>query len=147
MGHGPCPTSVVTTPTVVELAGTKGNYASSTRVTQCHLGLPIGYMVWVPLQLGGQLRSSAQAWRRRATACRGVPVFDNYSDSDNDPDSFSGSHLGLTITTMPQGQFMYWKGLEPSELLEYDSRLVAFTQELPFQEGKPLSRLKRKRAA
>jgi hypothetical protein len=32
-------------------------------------------------------------------------------------------------------------GLEPSELLEYDSRLVAFTQELPFQEGKPLSRI------
>jgi hypothetical protein len=29
--------------------------------------------------------------------------------------------------------------MEPSELLEYDSHLVAFTQELPFQEGKPLS--------
>jgi hypothetical protein len=29
--------------------------------------------------------------------------------------------------------------MEPSELLEYDSRLVAFTQELPFQEGKLLS--------
>jgi hypothetical protein len=34
---------------------------------------------------------------------------------------------------------VYWKGLEPSELLDYDSRLVAFMQELPFQEGKPLS--------
>jgi hypothetical protein len=34
---------------------------------------------------------------------------------------------------------MYWKGLEPSELLNYESRLVPFTQELPFQEGKPLS--------
>jgi hypothetical protein len=34
---------------------------------------------------------------------------------------------------------VYWKGLEPSKLLDYDSRLVAFTQELPFQEGKPLS--------
>jgi hypothetical protein len=40
---------------------------------------------------------------------------------------------------MPQGRFLYWKDLEPSELLEYDSRLAAFTQELPFQEGKPLS--------
>jgi hypothetical protein len=29
--------------------------------------------------------------------------------------------------------------MEPSKLLEYDSCLVAFTQELPFQEGKPLS--------
>jgi hypothetical protein len=34
---------------------------------------------------------------------------------------------------------VYWKGIEPSELLEYDSRLVVFTQELSFQEGKPLS--------
>jgi hypothetical protein len=33
---------------------------------------------------------------------------------------------------------VYWKGLEPSELLDYESRLVAFMQELPFQEGKPL---------
>jgi hypothetical protein len=28
--------------------------------------------------------------------------------------------------------------MEPSELLEYDSRLVGFMQELPFHEGKPL---------
>jgi hypothetical protein len=33
---------------------------------------------------------------------------------------------------------VYWKGFEPSELLDYESRLVAFMQELPFQEGKPL---------
>jgi hypothetical protein len=54
-------------------------------------------------------------------------------------ESFSGSYLGLTIMSTPQGRFVYWKGLEPSELLEYDSRLLAFMQELPFQEGKPLS--------
>jgi hypothetical protein len=36
---------------------------------------------------------------------------------------------------------MYWKAMEPSKLLEYNSRLVAFTQELPFQEGNPLSRI------
>jgi hypothetical protein len=34
---------------------------------------------------------------------------------------------------------VYWKGFEPSELLHYESHLVAFMQELPFQEGKPLS--------
>jgi hypothetical protein len=34
---------------------------------------------------------------------------------------------------------MYWKVFEPSELLDYNSRLVAFMQELPFQEGRPLS--------
>jgi hypothetical protein len=31
--------------------------------------------------------------------------------------------------------------MEFSKLLEYDSRLVAFTQELPLQEGNPLSRI------
>jgi hypothetical protein len=36
---------------------------------------------------------------------------------------------------------MYWKGLEPSELLEFNSRLVAFMQELPFQQGWPLSHI------
>ncbi|RLM62141.1 GAG-POL precursor [Panicum miliaceum] len=40
---------------------------------------------------------------------------------------------------MPQGRFVYLKGFEPSELLDYESRLVAFTQGLPFQEGRPLS--------
>jgi hypothetical protein len=34
---------------------------------------------------------------------------------------------------------MYWKGFEPSKLLDYESCLVAFMQELPFQEGRPLS--------
>jgi hypothetical protein len=58
---------------------------------------------------------------------------------DDHPESFPGSHLGLTITSMLQGHFVYWKGLEPSELLEYDSYFVAFMQERPFQEGKPLS--------
>ncbi|RLM58362.1 inactive tetrahydrocannabinolic acid synthase-like [Panicum miliaceum] len=76
-----------------------------------------------------------------ATACQGVPIFNNYSYSDEDHKSFSGSHLGLIITTMPQGRFVYWKVMEASKLLEYDSRLVAFMQELPFQEGKPLCRI------
>jgi hypothetical protein len=34
---------------------------------------------------------------------------------------------------------VYWKGFEPSKLFNYESRLMAFTQELPFQEGRPLS--------
>jgi hypothetical protein len=38
-----------------------------------------------------------------ATACRKAPVFDNYSDSNDDPKTFLGCHLGLTITSMPQG--------------------------------------------
>jgi hypothetical protein len=45
----------------------------------------------------------------------------------------------LTKTSTPQGHFVYWKGFEPSELFDYDFRLVAFMQELSFQKGKPLS--------
>jgi hypothetical protein len=36
-----------------------------------------------------------------ASACWGALVLDNYSDSDDDLESFSGSHLVLTITTTP----------------------------------------------
>jgi hypothetical protein len=75
----------------------------------------------------------------RATSCREAPVFDKHSNSDDDSKTFLGCHLGLTITSTPQCWFVYWKGMEHSKLLEYDSRLVAFTQELPFQKGKPLS--------
>jgi hypothetical protein len=68
-----------------------------------------------------------------ATACQEAPVFDKYPDSDDDSKPFSGRQLGLTITLTLQGRFVYWKGMEPSKLLEYDSYLVAFTQELHFQ--------------
>jgi hypothetical protein len=52
-----------------------------------------------------------------ATACWEALVLDNHSQPDDHPESFLGRHLGLTITSMPQGRFVYWKGLEPSELL------------------------------
>jgi hypothetical protein len=74
-----------------------------------------------------------------ATACQEAPVFDKYLDTDDDSETSPGCHLGLTIISTPQGWFVYGKGMESSDLLEFDSRLVAFTQELPFQEGKPLS--------
>jgi hypothetical protein len=67
-----------------------------------------------------------------ATACREAPVLDNHSQPNDDSESFLGSHLGLTITSTLQGCLVYWKGLKPSELLEYISRLVSFMQELPF---------------
>jgi hypothetical protein len=62
-----------------------------------------------------------------ATAFWETPVLDNHSQPNDHLESFSGSHLGLNITSMPQGRFVYWKGLEPSVLLKYDSRLAAFT--------------------
>jgi hypothetical protein len=67
-----------------------------------------------------------------ATICRAAPTLENHSQPDGHIESFSGSFLGLTITSTPQGCFMYWKGFEPSELLDYESHLVAFMQELPF---------------
>ena len=42
------------------------------------------------------------------------------------------------IATMAQGRFVYWKGIEPSELRD-GSRLVAYIQDMPYQEGRPLS--------
>jgi hypothetical protein len=47
-----------------------------------------------------------------ATACREAPIFDKYKDLDDDPEPSTGSHLGLTITSTPEGRFMYWNGLE-----------------------------------
>jgi hypothetical protein len=60
-------------------------------------------------------------------ACRAAPALENHSQPDGHTKMFSSSLLGLTITSTPQGCFMYWKGFEPSELLDYESRLVAFT--------------------
>jgi hypothetical protein len=62
-----------------------------------------------------------------AIAHRGPPALENHSQPDDYPELFLGNHLGLTITSMLQCRFVYWKGLEPSELLDYDSHLVAFT--------------------
>jgi hypothetical protein len=60
-----------------------------------------------------------------ASSCREAPVLVIHSQPNDLSESFSGNHLGLIITSTPQGCFMYRKSLEPSELLEYNSRLVA----------------------
>jgi hypothetical protein len=73
-----------------------------------------------------------------ATAHWEAPALENHSQPDGHTESILGSHLRLTITSTLQGHFVYWKGFAPSELLNYEFRLVAFRQELPFQEGKPL---------
>jgi hypothetical protein len=51
-----------------------------------------------------------------ATACRTAPTLENHSQPNGHTETFSGSLLGLTITSMPQGRFVYWKDYEPSEL-------------------------------
>jgi hypothetical protein len=74
-----------------------------------------------------------------ATTRRAALALENHSQPDGYTESFSSSHLGLAITSTLQGCFMYWKGFEPFELLDYKSCLVAFMQKLTFQEGRPLS--------
>jgi hypothetical protein len=41
-----------------------------------------------------------------ATARWEAPIFDKSSDSDDDSEPYTGSHLGLTITSTPQGRFV-----------------------------------------
>ncbi|RLN41037.1 uncharacterized protein C2845_PM01G20280 [Panicum miliaceum] len=76
-----------------------------------------------------------------ATACREAPIFDDYvSDSDPEAEPYLGGK-GLVITSTPEGRFVYWKGMKPSELLGDDKRLVAHLDSLPFQEGRPLGEI------
>jgi hypothetical protein len=77
--------------------------------------------------------------RTPATACWEAPIFNKYSDSDDDSEPSIGSHLDMTITSTPQARFVYWKGMEPSELLDDSTHLVAYIQELPYEEGRPLA--------
>ena len=74
--------------------------------------------------------------RGEATARQEAPIYDNYSDSDDDAEPFLDNHLDLRITSTPQGRVVYWKGVEPSELLNNDDRLVAYVSNLPFQPGR-----------
>ena len=64
---------------------------------------------------------------------RDVAKYQQYSD--NEPISIIGHHLDLTITSTSHGWFMYWKGMEPPELLGQDTRLVAYIPNLAYQEG------------
>jgi hypothetical protein len=43
------------------------------------------------------------------------------------------------ITSTPEGRFVHWKGMKPSDLLEAEDRLVAHLKPLPFQEGRRLA--------
>ena len=73
-----------------------------------------------------------------ATTGRGAPIFDNYSNSEEEAKTFSDDHLDLVITSTPQGRLVFWRGFEPIELLD-NSRLVAYIPDLHYQQGKLLS--------
>jgi hypothetical protein len=85
------------------------------------------------------------------------PLFGFYSDSTyefdfgSDPEDpvsednsteqpLSGPVSGLVITSTPAGRFVYWSDRKPADLIDGDSRYVAYLDSLPFQEGTPLAR-------
>jgi hypothetical protein len=85
------------------------------------------------------------------------PLFSFYSDSayefdfgsdPEDPESkdnsteqpLSGPASGLVITSTPTGRFVYWPNRKPADLIDGNSRYVAYLDSLPFQEGTPLAR-------
>jgi hypothetical protein len=84
------------------------------------------------------------------------PVSGYYSDSSYefdfgaDPDEpeleshtteqpLSGPASGLVITSTPFGRFVYWLDRKPADLIDGNSRYVAYLDSLPFQEGTPLA--------
>jgi hypothetical protein len=71
------------------------------------------------------LDSLLQVGGAEATACRGASSCFGASD--------------LMITSMPEGRLVHWRGMELSDLLEAEGRLVAHLKPLPFQEGRPLA--------
>jgi hypothetical protein len=85
------------------------------------------------------------------------PLFGFYSNSayefdfgsdPEDPESkdnsveqpLSGPASGLVITSTPAGRFVYWPDRKPVDLIDGNSRYVAYLDSLPFQEGTPLAR-------
>jgi hypothetical protein len=60
-----------------------------------------------------------------ATACRAASGCFGASD--------------MMITSILEGRFVHWRGMELSDLLEAEDRLVAHLEPLPFQEGRPLA--------
>jgi hypothetical protein len=71
------------------------------------------------------LDSLLQFGRLKATACRGASGCFDASD--------------LMITSIPEGRLIHWRGMELSDLLEAEGRLVAHLEPLPFHEGRPLA--------
>jgi hypothetical protein len=74
-------------------------------------------------------------------------VFDFESDPE-DPESednsaeqpLSGLASGLVITSTPVGRFVYWPDRKPADLIDGNSRYVAYLDSFPLQEGTPLAR-------
>jgi hypothetical protein len=65
---------------------------------------------------------------------------DPESEDNSTEQPLSGSASGLVITSTAAGRFVYWPDRKPADLIDGNSRYVAYLDSLPFQEGTPLSR-------
>jgi hypothetical protein len=61
------------------------------------------------------------------------------SENSTTEQPLSGPATGLVVTSTPAGRFVYWPDCKPTELTGGNSRLVAYVDSLPFQEGTPLA--------
>jgi hypothetical protein len=64
--------------------------------------------------------------------------FDSEDNSTEQP--LSGPASWLVITSTPADRFIYWPDRKPADLIDGNSRYVAYLDLLPFQEGTPLTR-------
>jgi hypothetical protein len=72
----------------------------------------------------------------------------NFGSGTEDPESkdnsteqpLSGPASGMVITSTPAGRFVYWPDRKPADLIDGNSRYIAYLDSLPFQEGTPLAR-------
>jgi hypothetical protein len=65
---------------------------------------------------------------------------DPESEDNSTEQPLSGPASGLVITSTPADRFVYWPDRKPADLIDGNSRYVAYLDLLPFQEGTPLTR-------
>jgi hypothetical protein len=69
----------------------------------------------------------------------GSDPIDTESEVTTAEEPLSGPATGLVITSTAAGRFVYWPDRMPADLIDGNSRCVAYLDSLPFQEGTPLA--------
>jgi hypothetical protein len=75
---------------------------------------------------------------------RPPPPLENHPQPDGHSKSFLGSHLGLTITSKPQGCFAYWRALSPPNYLIASPALWPSSRNYPSRRVDPFLPLRKK---
>jgi hypothetical protein len=69
----------------------------------------------------------------------GLDPIESESEPNTTEEPLSGPAAGLVITSTTTGRFVHWPDRKPANLIDNDSRCVAYLEILPFQEGTPLA--------